>query len=369
MEAIAKRGDDLLALVLAHQAVVDEHAGQLLADRAVDEQRGHGRIDPARQPADHAPVTDLVADAGDLLVHDRGRRPRPRAAADVLQERRQHTLAVGRMDHLGVELDPVDVALDVLEGRDRRRGRRRQRGEARRRRVDGVAVRHPARLLGRRAGQQPPGLADGEVGAAELADLGALHPAAQRKRQQLHAVADAEHRNAELEQRRVELRRPVGVHRGRPAGEDQPARAAPAHLLDADVMRQQLGEHAALAHAARDELRVLAAEVQDDDLVDRARRLDLGGRLGDDLGRRAPRGDELAHATARVRGSPVLGVRATRRWLPGSLIGHPRSCRRIPGERQRRLPAWRASMRPAPPGVPSRCPEWQQGVAPSERRQ
>ena len=32
--------DDLLGLVLAHQAVVDEDAGELVADRPVDEQRG-----------------------------------------------------------------------------------------------------------------------------------------------------------------------------------------------------------------------------------------------------------------------------------------------------------------------------------------
>ena len=54
LEVVAERGDHLVALVLAHQAVVDEHAGQLVADRAVDEQRGDRRVDPAGEPADHA---------------------------------------------------------------------------------------------------------------------------------------------------------------------------------------------------------------------------------------------------------------------------------------------------------------------------
>ena len=40
-------------------------------------------------------------------------------------------------------------------------------------------------------------------------------------------------------------------------------------LVGADVVRQQLGEDAALAHAARDQLRVLAAVVEDDDLFGR----------------------------------------------------------------------------------------------------
>ena len=155
LEVVAERGDDLLALVLAHQAVVDEHARQLVADRAVHEQRGHRRVDPAGEPADHAAVADLGADLLDLLLDDRGRAPRARAAADLLEERRQHVLAVGRVDDLGVELDAVEAALDVLERRDRRLRRARQRREAGRRLVDRVAVRHPARLLRRRAGQQP----------------------------------------------------------------------------------------------------------------------------------------------------------------------------------------------------------------------
>ena len=42
LERVAEGLHDLLALVLAHQAVVDEHARQLLADRAVHEQRRDG---------------------------------------------------------------------------------------------------------------------------------------------------------------------------------------------------------------------------------------------------------------------------------------------------------------------------------------
>ena len=53
-DAEAGRGTphDLLALVLAHDAVVDEHAGQLVADRRVHEQRRDGRVDAAAQAAD-----------------------------------------------------------------------------------------------------------------------------------------------------------------------------------------------------------------------------------------------------------------------------------------------------------------------------
>ena len=61
-ELLAERLDHLLGLVLAHQPVVDEDAGELVADRAVDERRGGRRVDPAGEPADHAGVADLGAD-------------------------------------------------------------------------------------------------------------------------------------------------------------------------------------------------------------------------------------------------------------------------------------------------------------------
>ena len=126
LEGVAEGGDHLLALALAHQAVVDEHAGQLVADGAVDEQRGDRGVDAAGEPADHAAVADLGADAGDLLVDDRRRAPAAVGAADVLEEGRQDLLAVRRVGDLGVELDRVDAARGVLERGDRRGGRGRR---------------------------------------------------------------------------------------------------------------------------------------------------------------------------------------------------------------------------------------------------
>ena len=63
LEVVAERGDDLLALVLSHEPVVDEHAGELVADRAVHEQRRDARVDAAAEAADDLAVADLGADA------------------------------------------------------------------------------------------------------------------------------------------------------------------------------------------------------------------------------------------------------------------------------------------------------------------
>jgi hypothetical protein len=48
----------LLCLVQAQQAVIHEYAGELLADRPVDQCRGHRRIHAARQAEDDFLVFD-----------------------------------------------------------------------------------------------------------------------------------------------------------------------------------------------------------------------------------------------------------------------------------------------------------------------
>ena len=293
LEGVAERADDLLALVLAHQAVVDEHAGELVADGAVHEQRGDGGVHAAGEPADDAPVTDLAADARDLVLDDRRRRPRRLAAADLGQEARQDLLAVGRVHDLGVELDAVDAALHVLDGGDGRGARGGQRGEARRRLEDGVAVGHPAGLLAREVREQTTGLFHDQVGASEFADLGLLDAPAELAHEQLHSVADAEHWDTQLQQPALQPRRVRRVYRRGPPREDDAARLARRDPLQRDVVRDELREDSALAHAARDQLRVLATVVQHDDLVGADRREPLAARLVCESRRRRSR--EVSH--------------------------------------------------------------------------
>ena len=65
-----ERLDDLLALVLAHEAGVDEHARELVADGLVHERRGDRRVDAAGQAADGAAVADLGPDLLDGLLDE-----------------------------------------------------------------------------------------------------------------------------------------------------------------------------------------------------------------------------------------------------------------------------------------------------------
>ena len=74
-DQVGAGGGDEIALHLrplagAQQTVVDEHAGQPVADGALHQRRGHRGVDPAGQPADRPAVADLVADLLDERVGD-----------------------------------------------------------------------------------------------------------------------------------------------------------------------------------------------------------------------------------------------------------------------------------------------------------
>ena len=108
--------------------MVDVDAGQPIADRPVDERRGDGRIDAARQGADDLAVgaglagmaVDPFADPRDGRLDEVRRRPRRFDAGDALDEVAQHVLAPRRVRDLGVELDPVQIAVRGFETRERR---------------------------------------------------------------------------------------------------------------------------------------------------------------------------------------------------------------------------------------------------------
>jgi hypothetical protein len=321
--------DHLLGLVHPHQPVVDEDAGEALADGAVDEQRGDRGVHPAGEAADDAALADLGADRVDLLRDHRLRRPVVAALGDVAEETGEDVRAVGRVDDLRVELNPVEAAVGRLEGGHGRPGAGGERGEPGGGLEDRVAVAHPAALLLREpAKEAASAVAKGQVGAAELPRLRALDPAAERQHHRLHAVTDAEDRDAQIEQLGREGRRARLVDRGRAAGEDERLRVAAADLLRGGRGGQHLGEDAALADAPSDQLRVLAAEVEDQDLLGRRHLLRTGrpgggSPLDIDLGRVRPRlADEPARCsfrgavTAQSSATPTASETAARPFDP-----------------------------------------------------
>src|SRR5262249_23261039 len=106
---------------------------------------------------------------------------------------------------------------------------------------------------------------DGDAGATVLAVGGAGNGAAGKEVQDPHAVADAEHRHAEIDDRAIGERRALGVHARRTPGEDDALGRELANPRQRKVERMDLAVDALLADAAGDELRVLAAEIEDQD--------------------------------------------------------------------------------------------------------
>ena len=86
VEVAAEQRHDLLGLVEPQQAVVDEDAGELVADRLVDQHGGHRAVDAAGEAADDAALADLGADLGDLARLEVRHGPVARQAGDAAHE-------------------------------------------------------------------------------------------------------------------------------------------------------------------------------------------------------------------------------------------------------------------------------------------
>ena len=127
-----------------------------------------------------------------------------------------------------------------------------------------VAVTHPRHALFGKTLEELAARVKKRLGLAVFARGGVVcgdDLAAEVVRDELAAVADAEHGHARVKERGIDVRRVLEIH----AGEDE------ADGLHREKVRKRgrigldLAVNAAFAHAARDELVVLAAKVQYDD--------------------------------------------------------------------------------------------------------
>ena len=104
----------------------------------------------------------------------------------------------------------------------------------------------------------------GHPGASVLALHAPADDTAELLADQLGAVADAEHRNAQVVDRRIERRRTVDVDALGAARQDDRRRLAVGDLVGGDPVRDDLGVHLQLTHPTGDQLGVLGAEVDDE---------------------------------------------------------------------------------------------------------
>ena len=266
----AEQADDLIGLARAHQAVIDEDAGQLVADRLMDQHRRHRAVDAARKAADHLAGANLLADLGDLGRAEFGHRPVAREAADMAGEIGDELGAIRGVDHLGVELHAVEalfIVRDDREGRARRGGDDAEPGGER---GDLVAVAHPHLMrfaFGPEAVEQRATFAHLDECPAEFAAFAAFDLAAQLLGHRLLAVADAKDRHAGIEQRLRGARAAFFGYRCGATGKDDPLGLHPFIGGLGHAERCDFAVNAGFAHTPCDELRHLAAEIDDEDGV------------------------------------------------------------------------------------------------------
>jgi hypothetical protein len=88
---------------------------------------------------------------------------------------------------------------------------------------------------------------------------------------ELQTVADAEHRQTEFKQARIGRRRVFVIHRPRRSRQNDPGGCVALQLIELRSARQHDGKYILFADAARDQLRILRAEIEDDDRLGKRR--------------------------------------------------------------------------------------------------
>ena len=185
--------------------------------------------------------------------------------ADLIEEVAEHQRTVFGVVDLRMILNAVEAAFFVRDSGGRAGVGVRDKLEALRHLRHVVAVAHPRNAL---CGQTLEQLAVGVVEGTGLAVLtrGILlrcgDLTAEGVRHELAAVADAEHRNAEVEQSRVALRRGLLVNAVRAAGEDDADRVHGLDFFNRGLVRLYLTEYIMFADAACDQLIILTTEIQ-----------------------------------------------------------------------------------------------------------
>ena len=263
--------DDLLGLGEPQQAVVDEHAGELLADRLVDQHRRHRRVDAAGKAADHPALADLGADLLDRLVLEGAHGPiargsRRSCARNCAGARRRAACARPR-GGTGWRRTCAPRRRSWRSARSARcrpRGSRPAAGSRGRRgssRPDSARPSATRLRTGRLLGHQ-------HLGAAEFAVMPGLDHAAE-----LLPPSPARRSRCRGSERRPG-RSPCGASgaswsstEAGPAGQDHALRPHCPERLVRLLERHDLAIDLLLAHPPRDQLGHLRAEIDDEDLV------------------------------------------------------------------------------------------------------
>ena len=187
VEIVAKQRKHLFKFVLSKQAVVDEHAGQPIADRPGYECGRHCGVHTTADGAYRSALPYLILNPRNGTLDKRAHRPGPTATTNIKNKSPQQRRAILRVRDLGVKLNSENLSGVVFHRRHRRIAARRNL-EVRRGFQYPVAMTHPHAL-------QPvekAGRTENLYVAGTVLTLGTGNNlASQVLRHQLHSVTDA----------------------------------------------------------------------------------------------------------------------------------------------------------------------------------
>ena len=175
--------------------------------------------------------------------------------------------AIGRVHHFWVELHGVNALLVIGDDGKRRAGAGGDRAKTRGKLCHLVAVAHPHLMVFAFAPQpvkQRAAIRNADECTAEFTGITEQHFAAQLVHQRLLAIADAEYRQAAV-QDFIGNARAILQYRSRRTRQNDALGLHPLQRGNGGVERGDFRIYPSLAHAARDQLGHLAAEIDNKD--------------------------------------------------------------------------------------------------------
>ena len=241
--------------------MVNKHTGQAVADGALHDGGGDGRIHPTREAADRATIlADLGAYGVDKLLSNVRRGPILLQPGNLGEKANQHLLAVRGVHYLRVVLHPSHATFEVFKSSDRCTRRLSCHSKPFGSGGNGITVAHPhlVRLLKPLVQQTA---VNSHVSATIFTVTRVSHRAAQRMRHSLETITNAKNRNIEIKNPGIKRWCTLGIDRRRAARKNQGSRVFSFNILSGCCVGNNLRINPGFTHTARNKLCILRAEI------------------------------------------------------------------------------------------------------------